>query len=212
MPTSCSPTERAAWERGVGRLLAGVGRAGGGAATDARPDAIDLVGLVTRQPKPEVRATDVQFHTTINYSFQSAQNGMVLLFLFENSAVESTQQSSQAIPVKPGRGQLVSDIDYSLKPEVRTLTLVAALFKGEQKLSAWVSTNPIDMGPWPGRVAFEKAMAARLDNDLLAAEHFLNTAIDEAPETGNYYYWRGDTRVRLEQFAGPRPTSAARSS
>ena len=99
-----------------------------------------------------------------------------------------------------GSGQMVLDIDYALKPDVRTLTLVAGLFKSEQKMVAWVSTNPIDMGPWPGRVSFEKAMAARLNNDYTSAEQQLRQAIQDAPTTGNYYYWRGDTRVRLQQY------------
>jgi tetratricopeptide (TPR) repeat protein len=165
------------------------------------PDRIDLVGLVTRQPTPGSPTNQVQFHVTANYKLQSAPEGFVLLFLFENSADDSTQQSSNGIPVKTGSGQLELDIDYVLKQDVRTLTLVAGLFKGEQKLVAWVSTNPIDMGPWPGRVSFEKAMAARLNNDLTGAEASLGQAIIDAPATGNYYYWRGDTRIRLEHFA-----------
>jgi tetratricopeptide (TPR) repeat protein len=56
------------------------------------------------------------------------------------------------------------------------------------------------MAPWPGRVAFEKAMAARLDNDLTTADSELSQAIEAAPNTGNYYYWRGDTRVRLDEY------------
>jgi tetratricopeptide (TPR) repeat protein len=164
------------------------------------PDRIDLVGLTTRQPSPDSPTNQVQFHVTVNYKLQSSENGFVLLFLFENSADDSTQQSSNGIPVRTGSGQLALDIDYALKPNVKTLTLVAGLFKGEQKLIAWVSTNPIDMGPWPGRVSFEKAMAARLNNDLTDAEASLNQAIQDAPTTGNYYYWRGDTRIRLEHF------------
>jgi hypothetical protein len=164
------------------------------------PDRIDLVGLTTRQPTPGSPTNQVQFHVTANYKLQSAPEGFVLLFLFENSADDSTQQSSNGIPVRTGSGQLELDIDYVLKPGVRTLTLVAGLFKGEQKLIAWVSTNPIDMGPWPGRVSFEKAMAARLNNDFAGAEASLGQAIVDAPTTGNYYYWRGDTRIRLEHF------------
>ena len=163
-------------------------------------DRMDLVGLSTRQPSPDSPPNQVQFHTTVNYRLQSADTGFVLLFLFENSANDSTQQSSNGIPVARGSGQMVLDIDYTLKPDVRTLTLVAGLFKGEQKMVAWVSTNPIDMGPWPGRVAFEKAMAARLDNNFAAADQELSLAIQDAPQTGNYYYWRGDTRVRLDQY------------
>ncbi|MGI9145237.1 MAG: tetratricopeptide repeat protein [Chloroflexota bacterium] len=166
----------------------------------ATTDRMDLVGLSTRQPSPDSPPNRVQFHTTVNYRLQSADTGFVLLFLFENGANDSTQQSTSGIAVARGSGQMVLDIDYTLKPDVRTLTLVAGLFKGEQKMVAWVSTNPIDMGPWPGRVAFEKAMADRLDNNYAGAEQELSQAIQDAPQTGNYYYWRGDTRVRLDQY------------
>jgi Tetratricopeptide repeat len=163
-------------------------------------DRMDLVGLSTRQPSPDSPPNQVQFHTTVNYRLQSADSGFVLLFLFENGANNSTQDSSNSIPVTRGSGQIVLDIDYTLKPDVHSLTLVAGLFKGQQKMLAWVSTNPIDMGPWPGRVAFEKAMTDRLDNNFSAADQELSQAIQESPQTGNYYYWRGDTRVRLDQF------------
>jgi tetratricopeptide (TPR) repeat protein len=163
-------------------------------------DRIDLVGLNTRQPSADSPTNQVQFQATVNYHLQSSDSGFVLLFLFENSASDSTQQSSSGIPVQRGNGQLVLDIDYALRPDVRTLTLVASLFRTETKMLAWVSTNPIDMAPWPGRVAFEKAIAARLDNDFTSAEQELSQAIDAAPDTGNYYYWRGDTRVRLNEY------------
>jgi hypothetical protein len=163
-------------------------------------DRMDLVALSTRQPSPDSPPNQVQFHTTVNYRLQSAETGFVLLFLFENGSNDSTQDSSNSIPVTRGSGQMVLDIDYTLKPDVHSLTLVAGLFKGQQKMVAWVSTNPIDMAPWPGRVAFEKAMADRLNSDFSAADQELTQAIQEAPQTGNYYYWRGDTRVRLNQF------------
>jgi tetratricopeptide (TPR) repeat protein len=163
-------------------------------------DGIDLVGLITKQPAPGSPPEQVTFEATVNYRLQSAQSGFVLLFLFENSSEESTQQSTNGIPANQGSGKMVLSIDHTLGSDVKTLTLVAGLFKGDQKLVAWVSTNPIDMGPWPGRVAFEQAMAARLDNNLPNAEQFLTTAIEESPDTGNYYYWRADTRVRMEQF------------
>jgi tetratricopeptide (TPR) repeat protein len=164
------------------------------------PDRIDLVGLTTRQPDPAAPPTQVEFQATVDYRLQSAASGMVLLFLFENSARDSSQQSSGSIAVQRGSGQLVLNIDYDLRSDVRTLTLVAGLFQMEQKMLAWVSTNPIDMAPWPGRLAFEKAMAARLNNDFITADQQLTAAIRQAPETGNYYYWRADTRVRLNNF------------
>jgi tetratricopeptide (TPR) repeat protein len=164
-------------------------------------DRIDLVGLVTQPPKPDSPPNDVQFQATVNYHLQSVPSGSVLLFLFENTASESTQDSSNAIPIQRGNGQLVLDIDYTLRPDVKTLTLVAGVFKPQQKLLAWVSTNPINMAPWPGRVFFEKAMADRLANDYSDAEQELTQAIQQAPDTGNYYYWRGDTRIRMEAYA-----------
>ena len=185
-------------------LALGIGLASPAAAQSQPPqlaaDRIDLVGLSTRQPTPDSPPNQVEFHATINYRLQSSDAGFVIPFLFENSAADSTQQSTSGIAVQRGSGQIVLDIDYGLKPDVRALTLVVGLFRSESKMLAWVSTNPIDMTPWPGRVAFEKAMAARLDNDFAAADQQLSAAIQEAPDTGNYYYWRGDTRVRLNQF------------
>jgi tetratricopeptide (TPR) repeat protein len=75
-----------------------------------------------------------------------------------------------------------------------------ALFKSNQKLLTWISTTPIDLAPWPGRVAFDKAMAARLASDYESADSLLSAAIQASPDTGNYYYWRGDTRVYLHQY------------
>src|SRR5262249_42414865 len=120
--------------------------------------------------------------------------------VFENSSEDSTQQSSSGIPISRGTGKLQLTMDYTLHPGLRTLTIVAAMFRPPQRLLAWVSTNPIDMAPWPGRVSFEKAMAARLQGDFETAEQQLSQAITEAPDTGNYYYWRGDTRVRLSEY------------
>jgi tetratricopeptide (TPR) repeat protein len=170
------------------------------AAPPSAIDRVDLVGLTTRQPSPDAPSTQIQFQATVNYRLQSVDSGFVLLFLFENTSNNSSQQSSEAITIRRGSGQLVLNIDYELKPDVRTLTLVAGEFKGEQKLLSWVSTNPIDMGPWPGRVAFEHAMTARLAGDFVSAEQDLTNAVNAAPDTGNYYYWRGDTRVRLNDF------------
>jgi regulator of sirC expression with transglutaminase-like and TPR domain len=173
-----------------------------GTSGPSTSDRLELVGLGSQQPSPDAPSTAVRFQATVNYHLQSAPSGLVLLFLFENSANDSSQQSSDPIPVQRGSGQLILNIDYTLRPDVRTLTLVAALFRDEQHLVAWVSTNPIDMVPWPGRVAFEKAMAARLGSDFNAAEQQLSQAIQSSPETANYYYWRGDTRVRLNDFSG----------
>ena len=44
---------------------------------------------------------------------------------------------------------------------------------------------------------------ARRDDDLWELQSFDRSrieAIQDAPDTGNYYYWRGDTRVRLQAY------------
>src|SRR5204863_290236 len=79
-------------------------------------------------------------------------------------------------------------------------TLMVALFKTEQKLLTWVSTTPFDLAPWPGRAAFDRAMAARLAEDYASADNYLSAAIQASPDNANYYYWRGDTRIYLRKY------------
>src|SRR5262245_16116869 len=103
-------------------------------------DRIELVGLTSKQPHPDSPPSDVQFEAVVNYKLDSSQDGFLLLFLFENSQEDSTQDVSDAIPVKKGTGQVILDIDYTVRTDVRTLTLVAGLFRPPQRLVAWVST------------------------------------------------------------------------
>src|SRR5207244_7335201 len=36
--------------------------------------------------------------------------------------------------------------------------------------------------------------------DYSGANAYLSVAIQASPDTGNYYYWRGDTRIYLNQY------------
>jgi tetratricopeptide (TPR) repeat protein len=185
---------------GAAVLLAAAPAAAQSKPVSAGPDEIDLFNLATTQVGPDGPNASMRFTAQLRYRLQSVQSGFVLLFLFENNADSSTEQSSDGIPVKQGAGQINATIDYTPHAGVRTLTLVAGLFRGQQKLLTYVSTNPISLSPWPGRADFERAMSERLDNNLTAAEQDLSAAIQVAPETGNYYYWRGDTRVRMQRY------------
>jgi tetratricopeptide (TPR) repeat protein len=165
------------------------------------PDAIDLTNLSTKQVGPDGPNATMRFDATLKYELKSAETGSISLFLFENDDESSFEKrSEEAIPVKLGTGTIEATIDYTPHDGVRTLSLVAGLFHDQQHLLTWVSTTPIPLAPWPGRADFEKAMSERLNNDLAAAEQDLTAAIAAAPDTGNYYYWRGDTRVRLQRF------------
>ena len=171
-----------------------------GAAADQSTDHLELVSLTTRALNASSPTDSIPFQAVVNYQLRSAPNGFLLLFLFENTDRSSSRQNSAKLPVQSGDGQVTLNIDYGVQSGVRTLTLMVALFKTEQKLLTWVSTTPIDLAPWPGRAAFDKAMAARLAADYAAADGYLTAAIQDSPETGNYYYWRGDTRIYLTQY------------
>lgn len=170
------------------------------APADQSADHLELVALTTRDPDVRNTGETIPFRAVVNYQLRTASNGFLLIFLFENTATSSSRQSSDQVAVQSGDGQVTMNVDYALKPEVRTLTLMVALFKTEQKMLTWVSTTPIDLAPWPGRAAFDKAMAARLASDYAGADSYLTTAIQASPDIGNYYYWRGDTRIYLSQY------------
>lgn len=170
------------------------------AGSNEADDHLDLVALTTRSASVD-SADVIPFQVVVNYRLASAPSGFLLLFVFENNATTSTSQSSTNLPIQSGSGQQTLNIDYPLHPGIRTLTVMVAMFKEQQKLLTWVSTNPIDLAPWPGRAAFDKAMAARLADDYATADADLSSAIQASPDTGNYYYWRGDTRIYLKQYA-----------
>jgi tetratricopeptide (TPR) repeat protein len=169
------------------------------APANATEDHLGLVSVTTRAATTE--SVDViPFQVVVNYQLQSADSGFLLLFVFENEAVSSTSQSSATLPIESGSGQQTFNIDYPLKPNVRTLTLMVAMFKSQQSLITWASTKPIDLAPWPGRAAFDKAMAARGTGDYASADNFFSQAIQASPGTGTYYYWRGETRTHLNEY------------
>jgi hypothetical protein len=173
-----------------------------GTALAAGPndDHLEIVSLTTLAPADVNSADIIPFQVVVTYRLQSASSGFLLLFLFENAEAASTRQSSTAVPVQSGGGQLSMNIDWTIKPGVRTLSLMIALFKSDQKLLTWISTTPIDLAPWPGRAAFDKAMAARLAANYESADTYLSAAIQTSPDIGNYYYWRGDTRIYLNRY------------
>lgn len=170
------------------------------AAPDQTDDHLEMVSLTTRTPNVE-SAEVIPFQVVVNYRLASTPNAFLLLFVFENNEASSSSQSTANLPITAGSGREVLNIDYPVHAGIRTLTVMVGMFKTQQKLLTWVSTNPIDLAPWPGRAAFDKAMAARLAGDYPGADGYLSEAIQVSPDTGNYYYWRGDTRVYLKQYA-----------
>jgi tetratricopeptide (TPR) repeat protein len=170
------------------------------ASADETDDHLEMASLTTRTPNGE--STDViPFQVVVKYRLASAPNAFLVLFAFENDDASSTSQSAENLPITNGSGQQVLNIDYPVHSGVHSLTLMVAMFKSQQKMLTWVSTSPFDLAPWPGRAAFDKAMAARLSGDYAGADDYFSQAIQISPDVGSYYYWRGDTRIYLHQYA-----------
>jgi hypothetical protein len=181
-------------------LVAALLAPGGAIAAEPADDYVEIVSLTTRVPAAELAPDTIPFQAVVNYRLRSTSDGFLLLLPYQDNATTATQQSSAEMPVHAGTGQVSLNIDYTARPGVRTLTLMVALFKSEQKLLTWVSTKPFDLAPWPGRAAFNKAMAARTSLDYSGAEQYLTRAIEVSPEMASYYYWRGDTRTYLNEY------------
>jgi tetratricopeptide (TPR) repeat protein len=163
-------------------------------------DELELVDLIAGGAGPGSPPGTIRLQAQLSYRLQSVPRAFLLLLMFENDAENSSQQTSEPIPITVGTGQLTLDLDYQPGPDVRSLSLLGAIFTEDDRLLTFVSTTPFSLAPWPGRAAFEEAMAARLaGNNAEAVEH-LTKAIELSPETGNYYYWRADTSIRLGQY------------
>jgi len=174
---------------------------GAAAAAPSDADHLALADLTTRPVGIDAPGDVIPFQLKMDYRLGSTANAFLLVFVFENEARTTTNQSAANAPVQSGSGRVTLDIDYPVHDGVRTLSFMVAMFENERKMLTWVSTRPFDLAPWPGRVAFDKAMAARSASDYASADSYLSTAIASSPQNGTYYYWRGDTRVYLTRYA-----------
>lgn len=155
-------------------------------------------------PSPTVPGA-IRFTVLLGYQLQSSQQGRVMMFIYENDAERAAQRSAQPVAVRGPGGRATLDLDYVPRPGVDTLSVLLGLFDPGDQLLSYVSTNPFSLKPWPGYALFEKAMAARIAKDYEGAAALLSEAITLSPDTGAYYYWRGDSLARLERFDAALP-------
>lgn len=170
-------------------------------AQSAPADRLKLLRLSTGPPGPSAPPGAVHFQAQLDYELATVPRAFLLLFIFEDAAEASTQDTSGALWVPPGTGQVDLQIDYLPRGDVEQITLLAALFREDESMLVWVGTTPISLRPWPARSEFEAAMAARLAGDLEEAVRRLDRAVELSPETGQYYYWRADTLARLKRHS-----------
>ncbi len=170
------------------------------ATASASSNQLQLVKLAAVPPDPNAPPGSIKFQAQVNYTLDASPSGFLALFAFEDNSQRSSQHSSDPIAINAGAGQTNLDIQYVPVHQVKTLTLVAGLFNQDQRLLGWVSTNPMPLASWTARIQFQEAMASRLDRNYAAAVDRLTQAIQASPDTGNLYYWRADSRVRLGQY------------
>lgn len=164
-------------------------------------DDVRLVKVTAKAPAPNAVTGPVQFDVTVDYQLQSVPRAFFLLFVFEGNASSATDDSSHGTWVSSGSGQTHLTTTYRGALGSRPLTLVAALFRDQKTLLAWSRTQPFSLTPWPGQEQFFKAMAARQAGNYAEAVNEFTEAIKVAPNVGNFYCWRADTRLHLGQYS-----------
>jgi tetratricopeptide (TPR) repeat protein len=149
---------------------------------------------------PDAPDGSVRFEATVDYQIQTAPQGFLLWFFFEDDSDDATRNSKEGFVVPGGNSQVNLSSVYTPRGKPENLTVLIGLFRPDESLAAWSATTPLSMAPLPGRAAFATAMASRLAGDYSKAVESLSTAINQSPENGTYYYWRGDAQVRLRRF------------
>lgn len=171
-----------------------------GTTMAAQPDRLEVVRLAAVPGGADSPHGSMRFRVQVNYTLGSSSNGFLGIFLFEDNAQRSSQDSSKTVPIGSGTDRVNMEIAYEPSPGVKVLTLIVGLFDERQQLLGWVSTNPMLLADWSGRIEFEEAMVARLAGNQEKAIKHLTLAIQASPDTGNLYYWRADTYIRTDQY------------
>src|SRR5262249_2681981 len=102
-----------------------------------------------------------------------------------------------SVDIEPGSGQSMLSVQYPLRAGIHALSAFVGLFRDDRSLITYVATTPFQLGPWPGRAAFEDGMRARQAGDFAEAVKLLSTAIALSPDTSAYFYWRADCQLQL---------------
>ncbi len=170
------------------------------AGTQPPGDHITLTRLVAQKAMSADASGPVELDASATYQLQSAPRAFVLLFIFKDNAATATESTASRKWVNAGTGQVSLSTSFQPDSGMHTWTVVAAVFKDDQTLLAWTATQPFTLGQWPGRSFFDKALIDRRSGDYSQAVDDLTSAIQVAPQTGQYYCWRADSRVHLGQY------------
>jgi len=167
------------------------------------PDRLSVFRVNADVVAPRDGAVEVRFDVTLDYQLLSADDGFLLVFIFEDNTQTSTMNSDQGYRVKLGPGRARMQESYAPHPGAQNVAIFAGLFSADETLLAWSSTDPdkpISLESVPGRAAFARAMDARNASDFAGAVRYLTTAVEASPDNGFFYYWRADTFMRLNNY------------
>jgi hypothetical protein len=167
------------------------------------PDVVNVFRVTADVVAPRDAPAEVRFDVVIDYQLVSADDGFLLVFLFEDNVQSSTMNSEQGYKVKLGTGRARMSTAYTPNPGARNVAILVALFAADETLLTWAATlpeQPISLESVPGRVAFTRAMAARNEGNFPEAIRYFTTAIEAAPDNGFFHYWRADSLMRLDDF------------
>lgn len=170
------------------------------AAGQSAQDQVVLAGLRASDGSSTPAGTQVRFDALVNYQLQSTPRAFLLLLVFEDNAKTASQSVANAKWVGAGSSQTELSLTYQPRPTTKTMVVFAGLFKPDKSLIAFSTTRPFAAQPSPGRSLFDAAMLARRAGEYSIAVADLTNAIGEAPNNGNYYYWRAQNLADLGQY------------
>lgn len=167
------------------------------------PDAVSVFRVTADVVAPRDAAPEVRFDISIDYQLISANDGFLLVFIFEDNTQSSTMDSEQGYKVKLGPGRARMTAAYEPRPGAQNVAIFVGLFASDETLLSWASSDPekpISLESVPGRVAFARAMEARNSGDLAGAVRNFSAAVNAAPDNGYFHYWRADSLMRLDRY------------
>jgi tetratricopeptide (TPR) repeat protein len=164
----------------------------------------DWIGLTAISPSVRTGIQAGQSYTlqaTVPYRLESAAEGVVVLFIFENDNSESIEQTSAPISVKRGSGQVTPVIQYTPpRAGVYKISFMVALFRDRQSILASAGGGPVPVNPPEDYLAYVQAVNAFNSGNYREALNGFSRAIELYPGMRDYYHWRADTYVQLQNY------------
>ncbi len=164
----------------------------------------DWIGLTAITPSVRSGIQAGQTYTlqaTVPYRLESAPEGVIVLFIFENDNPDSIEQTSAPISVKRGSGQVTPVIQYTPpRAGVYKISFMVALFRDRQSILATAGGGPVPVNPPEDYLAYVQAVNAFNNGNYREALNGFTRAIELYPGMRDYYHWRADTYVQLQNY------------